>query len=232
MSAGTDQPAAGQALAHPRVVEDLGHGARVRSAQTHRRTHRSCRPSRAGCSGCSNRGRARATAGQTSVSPMSRSKRSATSIISSTLKPMRRRLDRAFGSVARCTAGSVAESGPAGRTSDESCAVRRGKRMRARSGNDASTPRTPVKTAPKRKARLPSWNRSDTVPSTRRVCARRRVCFAELGLHLLGHPVLGPDHHRAQRREVGVGGALVIDRHAVKNPATPNVSTSGASSSR
>ena len=84
---GSVSPRCGERLPDARIVEDLRDGPGVRAAPRRRR-RRSRGPTRAGCSGWSSRGRRSAPAGRSrDVRPMSRSTRSAMSVISSSVKP-------------------------------------------------------------------------------------------------------------------------------------------------
>ena len=116
----------------------------------------------------------------------------AMSVISSTREPdAGRPRARASARSAPAAAGSAAGSRRSGRTLARIRAVSRGKRIRATSGNEASTPTAAGQHAPRRRSdRLPTWNWCDAVPSARRVRARRRCASSWLVDHLLGDPVL------------------------------------------
>ena len=142
---------------------------------------------------------------------MSRSTLSAMSVISSSVKPDARRRAPGPDRSARVAAASRG----ARRTAPDfcrSCAVSRGKRVRATSGIEASTPTTAVSTAPRPIERLPAWNRCDTMPRARRVRARRRCSPSQGPDHLLDHPVPGLDHDRAKGHEVRIGRPAIVHR--------------------
>ena len=169
------------------------------------------------------------------VRPMSRSSRSPMSAISSSAEARRGRPPGPGSGVRRAPAGagSPAGSGRSGRPASRTRAVSRGKRMRATSGTDASTPTAAgQRCAPARSVRLPTWNRCEAVPRTCRVRARRRSASAWPSSTSSVDPVLRPDHDRAERHEVGVGRPAVVHRHAEEARPRRTSRTSGATSSR
>ena len=210
-------PSRGQALADARVVEDLGHGPAVRRRRARRRRRRSRRPTCAGCSGCTSRGRAVNTSrAKPSVSPMSRSSRSAMSVISSRVKPR-----WPFVGPGRRLGALQLQPGPRRRRTIRPNrlrmrAVSRGKRIRATSGIEASTPRHAGEHAPTANVRLPTCELVRRRPERPPRPAPAAVRLRRLLVGLLLDPVLWADHDRAERHEVGVGRAAVVHRDAVE----------------
>ena len=72
--------------------------------------------------------------------------------------------------------------------------------MRATSGNEASTPTAPVSSAPTAKRPAADVELVRRRPQRPPRPGPAAVRFAQLVADLLGHPVLGPDHDRAERR--------------------------------
>ena len=134
------------------------------------------------------------------------------SAISSTVKPCCSLSGPGSGAVRSSLSrvvGGVSTNPPSLRPIRE---VNRGKRVRATSGIDASTPTAPASRAPKVRDRLPTWNWCDASPSARLVLSRNCCDCPSRRNGFLDDPVPGPDHRRAERHEVGIVHAPIIHR--------------------
>ena len=205
-------PAAARPLADARVVEDLGDGPAVRPAAEPRRTPRSRGPTRAGCSCSSSRGRASSTSrAKPAVSPMSRSTRSAMSVISSRVKP------------------TWPSSGPGVGSVRSSCSRVRRRRRTSRPNRRAEPGGQPREQRPgdqrdrgqhadRGRQQRPDGERpAADVDLVRRRAQRPRGPAPAAGAPpasssttLLDDPVLRAHHDRAERDEVGVGRPPVV----------------------
>ena len=74
-----------------------------------------------------------------------------------------------------------------------SSAVSAREKVRATSGNEASTPSAADSTAPPANERLPRWNWCDAMPQPAAPVSPGAIFFLALD-DLLGDPVLGPHH--------------------------------------
>ena len=234
VSAGHGQPARGQPLADPRVVEHLGHGPGVRPA-------------------------GRAAAGAAVVGRVVRVVQAVRAVPEQQHQPGEpgRQPDVAeqpLGDVGHLVDGEADAGRPRGRAS----ASARSSCSRVSGGVWTNRPNTPADprrqpreedagdqrdrgqhpdgrrsaAPPGRSVRLPTWNRCDAVPSARRVRARRRWRLVRPRRPPPRHPVLraGSRPGRAARSGRRPRRGSTSPRRRTR--PTPNVSHVGASSSR